>query len=95
MYNNYRLNNNTMIDKRHLLKVTFWWTSIVYVVCFVGVSVFSGLRPFFLQNALHMSAVESQSITTAGTFISGLIIWNIVTLLAAWLFAALFNSIKK
>jgi len=36
-----------------------------------------------------------QNILTLGTFILGLIIWNVIALLAVWLFAFLYNSIKE
>lgn len=84
-----------MINKKHLVKVTIWWTTIVYTLCFLGVSLFPGLRESFLRNALHLNGTGAQSITTFETFISGLLIWNVVAVLAFWLFATLFNSIKK
>jgi hypothetical protein len=36
-----------------------------------------------------------RNVLTLGTSVSGLIIWNVVALLAVWLFAALFNGIKS
>lgn len=84
-----------MINIKHLLKVTAAWTSIVYVICFSGVALFGNLRPGFMRYALHMNAGPVNNVQTLSTFISGLVIWNIVTLLAVWLFAALFNRIKK
>ena len=84
-----------MIDTKHLLKVAAAWISIVYVICYLGVASFPGIRPGFMRYGLHMGIDMGQNILTAGTFISGLIIWNIVAFLAVWLFVALFNSIKK
>ncbi len=83
-----------MINTKHLLKVTAAWTTIVYVVCFAGVA-FIPIRPWFMQYALHMNVSLGESVITFTTFISGLLIWNVVALLAAWLFAFLFAKIKQ
>ena len=84
-----------MINIKHLLKVTVAWTSIVYVICFVGVAMFAGIRPGFMTYALHMDVGAVSNVSTFSTFISGLVIWNIVAVLGVWLFALLFNGIKK
>jgi hypothetical protein len=85
-----------MINIKHLLRVAGAWISVVYVVCFVGVAALPGIRPGFMMYGLHMGGFEmGRNVLTLGTFISGLIIWNIVALLAVWLFATLFNGIKK
>jgi hypothetical protein len=44
-----------MINTKHLLKVVAAWVTIVYVVCFVGVALIPGVRPWFMQYALHMN----------------------------------------
>ncbi|MBI2355884.1 MAG: hypothetical protein HYV13_01590 [Candidatus Doudnabacteria bacterium] len=84
-----------MININHLLKVAAAWISIVYVICYAGVAMFPGIRPGFMRYGLHMGIDMGQNILTFGTFVSGLVIWNVITLLAVWLFAALFNVIKK
>jgi hypothetical protein len=84
-----------MINTKHLLKVSIAWTNIVYVVCFAGVAIFPGIRTGFMMYGLHMSVNMGRNIATFGTFISGLVLWNVIALLAVWLFAALFNNIKK
>ena len=84
-----------MIDIKHLLKVASAWISIVYVICYAGVAMMPGIRPGFMRYGLHMGIDMGRNILTGGTFISGLVIWNIIALLAVWLFATLFNSIKK
>lgn len=84
-----------MINLKHSLKVAMAWISIVYVICYAGVALLPGIRSGFMRYALHTDVNMGQSVLTAGTFISGLIIWNIVALLAVWLFVALHNSIKK
>jgi hypothetical protein len=85
-----------MINTQKLTKVALAWTSIVYVVCFAGVAVFAPIRPGFMMYALHMrsGAYEFQSVLTLGTFVSGLIIWNIIAVLGVWLFAGLWNRMK-
>ena len=84
----------TMINTKHLLKVTAAWTTIVYVVCF-GVVAFIPIRPWFMQYALHMNASLGESVITFATFIYGLLIWNVAALLAVSLFAFVFHKIKK
>ena len=83
-----------MINTKHLLKATGAWTSIVYIVCFAGVALFPTSREIFMRYALHSDVALGQSIITITTFISGLIIWNIVAFLAVGLFALLYNKIK-
>lgn len=84
-----------MINVNHLVKVGVVWMSILYVVCFVGVALFPSIRSQFMLYALHDSIDVGQSVITIGTFISGLVIWDIVTAIGVWLFAVLFNNIKK
>jgi hypothetical protein len=84
-----------MINTKHLLKVTAAWITVVYVVCFGGVALIPQVRPWFMHYALHMNASLGENVATVTTFISGLVIWNLVALLAAWLFAFLHNKIKQ
>ncbi|MDO8514015.1 MAG: DUF5676 family membrane protein [bacterium] len=83
-----------MINTTHLLKVTAAWISIVYAVCFLGVALFPGIRSAFMYYGLHTTASVGENIMTLTTFLSGLVVWNVVALLAVGLFAALFNKIK-
>ena len=83
-----------MIDVKRALKVVAVWVSIVYVVCFLGVLLFPGIRPDFLMYALHMKTNLGENVMTIGTFISGIVIWNITAALATWLFVSLWNKIK-
>ena len=82
------------MNTKHLLKVASAWISIVYVICFAGVAFFPGIRPGFMRYGLHMGIDMGQNILTLGTFFTGLIIWNVITLLAVGLFAFLYNRIK-
>lgn len=84
-----------MINTKHLLKVTSVWISVVYVICYAGVAFFPGIRPGFMRYGLHMGIDTGQNVLTIGTFVSGLIIWNIIALLAVLLFAFLYNNIKQ
>jgi len=83
-----------MINIQHLLKVTAVWMSVVYVVCFAGVAMMPGIRPGFMMYGLHMNINMGQNVATFTTFLSGLVIWNVIALLAVWFFAWLFNTIK-
>jgi hypothetical protein len=84
-----------MKNTKHLSKVTVAWVSIVYVVCYAGVALFPGVRPGFMRYGLHTAGSMGENALTLGTFISGLIIWNVIGLLALWLFAFLYNAIKQ
>jgi len=84
-----------MINTAHLLKVTVAWISIVYIVCYVGVALFQGIQPAFMLYALHTTTSMGESVMTLATFVSGLVIWNVIALLAVSLFAVLFNRMKK
>lgn len=84
-----------MINIPHLLKVSAAWISIIYIICFTGVALLWEIRSGFMMYALHTDMGVGNNILTLETFISGLVIWNIVTILGVWLFAYLFNTIKK
>lgn len=85
-----------MINIKHLLKVVSAWISIIYVICFAGVALIPGIRPGFMMYGLHMGNFDmGQNVLTFGTFLSGLVLWNIIAVLGAWLFAVLFNGIKR
>jgi len=83
-----------MINTTHLLKVTAAWVSIVWVVCYAGVALFPGIRSATMYYAFHTSTNLGEDVLTLTTFVSGLVIWNVVALLAAGLFAVLFNKIR-
>jgi 2TM family of unknown function (DUF5676) len=76
-----------MINTIHLLKVVAAWVTIVYIVCFGGVALIPGIRPWFMQYALHTNVSIGENVVTLTTFTCGLLIWNLVALLGAWLFA--------
>ena len=83
-----------MINTTHLLKVTAAWISVVYAVCFLGVALFPGIREAFMYYGLHTTATVGENVMTFTTFISGLVIWNVISFLAVGLFAILFSRIK-
>lgn len=85
-----------MLNINRLLKVTAAWTSVIYIICYFWVASFPGMRTGFMQYGMHMGGVDmGWNILTPATFIWGLIIWNIIDLFAVWLFAFLYNTIKK
>lgn len=84
-----------MINSKHLIKVASAWVSVVYVVCFTGVAIYPPIRELFMRFSLHTNVSFQSDFFSFGYFISGLIIWNIMTILAVWLFAVLFNKTKK
>lgn len=82
-----------MINTKHLLKVTVAWVSIVWTICYLGVLLFPDIRSVFALYALHLTTNFGENVMTLTTFISGLVIWNIIAWLAVGLFAYLFNRI--
>lgn len=80
-----------MINIKHLQKVTAIWVSIVWTVCYVGVLLFPDVRSAFALYALHMNASFGENVMTLTTFVSGLVIWNVIAWLAVSLFTYLFN----
>ncbi len=84
-----------MIKTNHLLKVAAIWISIVYTVCYAGVAFYPASRELFMRYALHSDIAYKSDYFGFGYFISGLIIWNVVVVLGVWLFATLFNNIKR
>ena len=84
-----------MINIKHLLKVTSIWISIVYVICYAGVAIYPPIRQLFMRYSLHTDVSLASDFFGIGYFISGLIIWNIVTVTSVWLFVYLFNKIKQ
>lgn len=81
-----------MINTTHLLKVTAVWVSIVDIVCFAGVALFPNIRPAFMLYGLHTTTALGENVMTLTTFVSGLVIWNVIAFLAVGLFAYLFNQ---
>lgn len=85
-----------MINIQHLLKVSAAWISIVYIICFFGVALMPGVRPGFMMYGLHMGGFDmGYNVLNLGTFIYGLIIWNVIAFLGVGLFAVLFNKIRE
>jgi len=83
-----------MINTKHVLKVTAMWTSIVWTICYIGVLLFPGIRGAFLLYGLHTATSLGQDVMTLTTFVSGLVIWNVIAYLAVGMFAMLFNRIN-
>jgi len=84
-----------MINTKHLVKVASAWISIVYIVCYAGVAIYPPIRRLFMRYSLHSEIPLQTDYFGLGYFLSGLIIWNIVAIAGIWLFAELFNRIKK
>jgi len=83
-----------MMNTKRLLKASSAWVSIVYAICYIGVAVFDGIRPGFMRYALHAQVDMGRNILGFGMFLSGLVIWNVIALIAVWLFATLWNAVK-
>lgn len=84
-----------MINTSHLIKVGVAWMSIAYAICFAGVALFPSLRSVFMKYALHAEASFGQSYLNVTSFITGLLVWDIITIVGLWLFAVLFNKIRQ
>lgn len=83
-----------MINTTHLQKTAVAWTNVVWTVCYLGVLLFPNIRSTFALYALHMTTSFGENVMTLTTFVSGLVIWNIIAWLAAGLFAYLSNRIE-
>lgn len=84
-----------MINTKQITKAFCLWVSVIFIVCFLGVAIYPPIRQLFMRFALHTEIAATSDYISLGYLISGLIIWNIVTFLAVWLFAAIYNTIKK
>jgi hypothetical protein len=83
-----------MINTKHLLKVASVWINIVYVICYAGVAIYPPIRDLFMKYSLHADVVFRSDFFSFGYFISGLIVWNILVIISAWLFAVIYNKVK-
>lgn len=83
-----------MIEMKHAQKVAVSWTTIVYAVCYSVVALFPGTREWFMESALHAEYNAGPSIMTVNTFVSGILIWNVIAVIAVWLFVTLHNYFK-
>jgi hypothetical protein len=70
-----------MINTKHVLKVVAAWVTIVYIICFGGVALIPSVRPWFMRYALHMNVGHGENVITFATFVSGLVIWNVIGVL--------------
>lgn len=83
-----------MINTTKVIKVSMLWISITYVICYIGVALIPEIRQQFMLYALHTSVDTGENILSITNFITGLILWNLITGFGIWLFAVLFNKIK-
>lgn len=84
-----------MINLKRLLTASAIWVSIMYIVCFVLVVIFPAIRPNFMLYGLHTQTTLGENTMTIGTFIGGLILWNIIAFLAVGLFGLIYNKMKE
>lgn len=78
-----------------LFKVVHAWISIVWVVCFAGVALVPGMRAWFMEYALHVRGLSlGEDVISVTTFVSGLIIWNVLAFAGVWLWQYLVKYFK-
>lgn len=82
------------IDVRRVLKTVFLWVSAVYMICFAGVALFPKIRSGFMKYGLHTEVEFGEGVFSVGTFFWGLLIWNVIAIISAWLFALIYNRTK-
>ncbi len=73
-------------------------TGIVYVFCRLFIALFPDLSLAISQSwfhALNLSGIWDTSITTAGTFILGLVSTVVLAWASGWVFAWLYNKFAK
>jgi hypothetical protein len=83
-----------MIETTHLIKVGAAWMTILYLVCFSAVALYPPVRTLAARYAFHVELNLTESVTSIGTFIAGLVLWNLAAVLGLGLFAVLFNRIR-
>ena len=76
-------------------KVTAAWISIAYAICFGGVALIPGIREWFMQYALHTRVDVGTNVMTLTTFVTGLIIWNVLAFAAVWLYRTLDKTVAR
>lgn len=84
-----------MLNLRHILKVSMVWVSLLYVICVVGTALFPQLRTGFIRYALHGDVAFQKTAITIGSFIAGLVWWNVIAIIYIGLFVVLYNKMKK
>lgn len=84
-----------MNNIKHLLKVAVAWTSIAYTVCYLVVWLVPQTRDLFLTTALHAIVPVTSGPFTIGTYVIGLIVWDLLVVVGVWLFVYLWNAIKS
>ena len=84
-----------MINLKRVLTASAILVTILYVVCFVLVAIFPAIRTNFMLYGLHTQTSLGEDIMTIGTFIGGLILWNILAYVAIGLFGLVYNKIKE
>jgi len=84
-----------MINLTRLLKVAVAWTSIAYTACYLVVWFFPGARELFLTTALHAIVPVTSGPFTIGTYVIGLIVWDLLVVVGVWLFVYLWNTIRS
>ena len=83
-----------MINQTRLLKVSVAWTSITYTACYLVVWLIPGSRELFLSTALHAIVPVTSGPYTLGIYLVGLIVWDLLVVVAVWLFVYLGNTIR-
>jgi len=62
-----------MINIKHLLKVTSVWISIVYVICYAGVAIWSPVRMMTMRYTMHADVNFTSNYFGFWDFIFGLL----------------------
>lgn len=83
-----------MVNLKRLLTTSAIWVTIVYTACFILVAIFPAVRTNFMLYGLHTQISLGENIMTIGTFVGGLIWWNLLTFLGVGLFALIYNKLK-
>ncbi|KKQ89395.1 MAG: hypothetical protein UT11_C0027G0015 [Berkelbacteria bacterium GW2011_GWA2_38_9] len=84
-----------MINLKRLLAASAILVTILYVVCFVVVAIFPAVRTNFMLYGLHTQTTLGENAMTIGTFIGGLILWNVLAYIVVGLFGLIYNKIKE
>ena len=83
------------INSARVVKTSVVWMTIVYVLCFVVVSMWPGIMGSGMMSSFHAQFNMGPAVMTGSSFVYGLILWDILAAFGAWLFVALYNNFEK
>lgn len=83
------------MNTNKVTKTAMIWISILYTVCVILVLIIPAMMQSASSAIFHGMSSDVLSVSiTIGSFIYGLIVWNIITVASVWLFGTIYNKVK-